>query len=73
MKKYDKMVAEGPELDQFIFNIFGDQTKKKEASAKKKNIYQILKIKKQTFALPEPDDEEIPNEDAEVCDDADEV
>jgi hypothetical protein len=71
MQKHDARIAAKPELEKFLFDIFGDQTEKKTASVKKKSIYQILKIKKQTFAMPEPDDEELPNEDATVEDEVD--
>jgi hypothetical protein len=71
MRQHDARLAAKPELDKFLFDIFGDHTEKKTASVKKKSIYQILKIKKQTFAMPEPDEEELPNEDAAVDDDVD--
>jgi hypothetical protein len=70
MKKDAKRVAEKPELEKFLFDIFGEVSEKKTSSVKKKTIHQILKIRKQYFALPEPDDEELPNEDA-VVEDAD--
>ena len=70
MKKDAKRLTEKPELDKFLFNIFGDVNDKKTSSVKKKTIYQILKIRKQYCALPEPDDEELPNEYA-VVEDAD--
>ncbi len=63
MKKDAKRVAEQPELEKFIFDIFGDIGDKKQAATKKRTIVQILKIKKQSFVMPEPDDEELPNED----------
>jgi hypothetical protein len=63
MKKDAKRVAEQPELEKFIFDIFGDIGDKKTAATKKKTIVQILKIKKQSFVMPDPDDEELPNED----------
>jgi len=71
MKQHDVRLASKPELEKFVFDVFGDQNEKKTASAKKKNIYQILKIKKRTFAMPEPNEEELPNEDAAVEDDVD--
>ena len=71
MMKYDeKCKAEMKKSEEFIFNIFGDVNDKKTSSVKKKTIYQILKIRKQYCALPEPNDEELPNEDA-VVEDAD--
>ena len=63
MKKDAKRVAEQPELEKFLFDIFGDIGDKKPAATKKRTIVQILKIKKQSFVMPEPDDEELPNED----------
>jgi hypothetical protein len=63
MKKDAKRVLDGPELEKFIFDIFGDIGDKKQAATKKKTIVQILKIKKQAFVMPDPEDEEIPNED----------
>lgn len=63
MKKDAKRVEDKPELDKFLFELFGDIGDKKPAAAKKRTIVQILKIKKQSFVMPEPDDEELPNED----------
>jgi hypothetical protein len=68
MKRDAKMNTEESKMDEFIFNIFGDIGNKKTAAVKKRTIVQILKIKKQTFVLPEPA-EEIPNEDDSVYED----
>jgi len=70
MRKNAKRIEDGPKLDDFIFNIFGDMSDKKTStSTKRRTISQILKIKKRVFAVPEPDDEEIPVEDDNVYDD----
>lgn len=68
MKRDAKAIEDESKMDEFIFNIFGDIGIKKTAAVKKRTIVQILKIKKQTFVLPEPP-EEIPNEDDTVYED----
>ncbi len=71
MKKDAKRIEEKPELEKFIYEVFGDINDKKTATVKKKTIVQILKIKKQTFVMPEPDDEELPNDDENEYDEED--
>ena len=66
MKKDAKRVAEYAKIDDFIFAIFGDANEKKASSAKKKSIHQILKIKKRTYAVPDPTEDENPVED-DLC------
>lgn len=63
MKKDAKRVLDVPDLEKFIFDIFGDIADKKTTAIKKRTIKQILNIKKRVFVMPEPDDEELPNED----------
>lgn len=66
MKKDAKRVADSVKLDEFIFTIFGDITDKKTPTSKKKSIHQILKIKRRTYAMPDPSEEENPVED-DLC------
>jgi len=65
MKKDAKRKAMAPELEQFVFDVFGEFNDKKVV-VKKKTIQQILKFKKKIYAMPEP--EETPNEDYEPSD-----
>jgi len=73
MKRDAKMNAQMAEIDNFIFNIFGEMNDKKPSVPKKRTITQILKIKKRSYAKPEIDDEEIPVEDDDNEYEADEV
>ena len=73
MKKDVKRAEDGPKLDEFIFNVFGEMSEKKTASTKKRTIQQILKLKKRVYAMPEPNDEEIPVEDDDNVYEDDEV
>jgi hypothetical protein len=73
MKKDAKRAEDGPKLDEFIFNVFGEMSDKKTASTKKRTIHQILKLKKRVYAMPEPNDEEIPVEDDDNVYEDDEV
>ena len=68
--KHEKRLANVPALEAFILGVFGEMSDKKSSAPKKKNLYQIFKIKKTIFALPEPEEEE-PNEDADVPDEED--
>ena len=73
MKKHDKRIKDGPELEKFIHAIFGDIGDKKPTAAKKKTLHQLLKIKKRVYAQPEPDDEETPVDNDELCGNDDEL
>ena len=73
MKRDAIMTAQSADLDNFIFNIFGEMNDKKPSVPKKRTITQILKIKKRSYAKPEIDDEEIPVEDDDNEYEADEV
>jgi hypothetical protein len=73
MKRDAKLTAQSADLDNFIFNIFGEVNDKKQSAPKKRTITQILKIKKRSYAKPEIDDEEIPVEDDDNEYEADEV
>ena len=68
--KHEQYEASRPELDQFIVDIFGEVSDKKVSAPKKRTLIQVLKIKKQVYAMPgDPDElEENENEDAEVPD-----
>ena len=66
MKKDARRVADLAKIDDFIFAIFGDANEKKASSVKKKSIHQILKIKKRTYAVPDPTEDENPVED-DLC------
>ena len=61
--KHEKTMKNATALEEFVKNIFGEISDKKQAIPKKKNIYQIFKIKNIVCARPEPEDE--PNEEAE--------
>jgi len=55
----EKRKKDAPILEEFIKSIFGDFLDKRPTAPKKKNLYQVLKIKKQIYAMPEaPDPEE---------------
>ena len=66
--KHEKYEASRAELDQFIVDIFGELSDKKTSSPKKRTLTQVLKIKKQVYAMPDDPDEleENENEDAHV-------
>ena len=69
--KHEKRLERKKELEDFLFNIFGEVSDKKPAKEKKKTIYQILKIKRFAFVKPDEPEEE-PNEDSEVPGDEEE-
>ena len=66
--KHEKYEASRAELDQFIVDIFGELSDKKTSAPKKRTLTQVLKIKKQVYAMPDDPDEleENENEDAHV-------
>lgn len=66
--KHEKYEASRAELDQFIVGIFGELSDKKTSAPKKRTLTQVLKIKKQVYAMPDDPDEleENENEDAHV-------
>jgi hypothetical protein len=66
-EKDEKRKADAHKLDTFCEMIFGEFSEKKQSAPKKKSLYQILKIKKPSYALPDAVDveDEEPNEDAE--------
>jgi len=66
IEKNEKRLEQKPELEKFIFNIFGDIGDKKPTKEKKKTLYQILKIKRTNFFIKPDEPEEEPNEDSEV-------
>jgi len=53
-----KHKRDGPILDEFINSIFGEFSDKRPAAPKKKNLYQVMKIKKPVYAIPDAPDEE---------------
>jgi len=70
LKDHEKRIKEKPILDQFINSIFGEFSDKRAAAPKKKNLYQVLKIKKPSYAtVDKEDDEEDAISDNEVLDD----
>jgi len=62
----EKRKKQAPSLDEFIKSIFGDFVDKRPTTQKKKNLYQVLKIKKPIFAMPDAPDEEDEISDNEV-------
>jgi hypothetical protein len=70
LKGHEKRIKDKPMLEQFINSIFGEFSDKRAAAPKKKNLYQVLKIKKPSYATVDKEDEE-ENEisDNEVLDD----
>ena len=72
LKHHDQMIKAKPELDKFINSIFGDFSDKRPAAPKKKNLYQVLKIKKPSYAtVDKEDDEEDAISDNEVIEEPD--
>ena len=70
LKDHEKMKKDGPMLEQFINSIFGEFSDKRPTPAKKKNLYQVLKIKKPVYAtVDKEDDPEDAVSDNEVIDD----
>ena len=55
IKKDDARKKNMPAMEEFIHTIFGDFSDKKSAAPKKKNLYQILRIKKPARAMPDDD------------------
>jgi hypothetical protein len=68
IKKDDTRRKNIPMMDEFIHTIFGDFSDKKSTAPKKKNLYQILKIKKPVRAMPDEDDIIIDDEDDDIED-----
>ena len=56
--KDEKWKNDSDDIDQFIFDIFGASNDKKAATTKKKNMYQLLKIKKLVCVLPDESDKD---------------
>ena len=67
--KHEKKEASRAELDEFVTSIFGELSDKKTTAPKKRTLYQVLKIRKAVYAMPDQDPdptEEEPNEDFNV-------
>jgi len=59
IQKDEKRIKDIPILEKFINEIFGEFSDKRPTPAKKKNLYQVLKIKKPYVVMPDaPDIEE---------------
>jgi len=68
--KHEQAEASKEALNDFVISVFGEMSDKKTTAPKKRNLYQVLKIKKQVYAVPDADDvviqDENENEDAVV-------
>ena len=71
LKHHDQMIKDKPDLEKFINSIFGDFSDKRPVAPKKKNLYQVLKIKKPSYATVDKDDEEDAISDNEIIDEND--
>jgi len=60
LKKDEKRVKDEPVLEEFINTIFGEFSDKRPSAPKKKNLYQVLKIRKYAAPTDEYADEEEP-------------
>lgn len=66
LNNHEKRLKERPENEKFINAIFGEYTDKRPTAPKKKNLYQVLKIKRPTYATIDNDED---NEEDAISDD----